>query len=472
AVLARDGRIDPQPGIQRRHRRVGAEGQLGAVVQQGTKGIGVARPRAPHLVGRGPVGLQVDGLHGGKDAVLRQARQVVGMDKLHVLNAVRRRRLAGRRRRGQPLRQHVEHLAHGPVADGVHRERETGARGAHGDLSELLRRCDGDAAIVGLVLKRRQHPGRARAHRAVGEGFEMTDPQPLVAKAGLQTQRGRFRHKVGRQVHVDAQLEGVVAAQRLPQPEALRAFPLHALVVDAGQPQAMGLRLRLQQPAAQQPLVRRRDVGLDEGDGVPLAQNAGGMAGGVALDLAFRGIGGGGADAGCAQGGAVDPPGVHVHAGQRHGYVGRDGVQQRGVRSHVPQVFVPAPAQHPLAGRGGRGSCRHALAHDVKVGDAEEADLPGADGDLQEVDVGVDEAGQYQPPPSVDAARVGSGQGRYVGVGTDGEDTAVATGDRCGERPLRIHGVNLGVVKRQIRKHQFPLFLHCCIDQPTGFKVK
>ena len=103
---------------------------------------------AEEQVGRVHVVGGVDGLHAGRDAKLRQPRQVGGVDDLHVLDAVRHRRRRGRLRQ---FLEDVEHHAVGSVADGMHADREAQLAG----LAELGRHLFGrrhvDAQVVGFA---------------------------------------------------------------------------------------------------------------------------------------------------------------------------------------------------------------------------------------------------------------------------------------------------------------------------------
>ena len=67
----------------------------------------------------------------------------------------------------------------------------------------------------------------------IGVGRDITD-------ASVQAKLGRLRQEIGGDVGVDAQPQSARPPQRLEETQALGPFALHALVVDAGQPQPMG----------------------------------------------------------------------------------------------------------------------------------------------------------------------------------------------------------------------------------------
>ena len=73
-------------GVERLHRRVRAAGEQRARRQQRRVGIGVGGAVAPQPVGDVAVARRVRVLHGGGDAEAREARHVVGVDALRVLD--------------------------------------------------------------------------------------------------------------------------------------------------------------------------------------------------------------------------------------------------------------------------------------------------------------------------------------------------------------------------------------------------
>ena len=85
-----------------------------------------------------------------------------------------------------------------------------------------------------------------------------------------------------------------------------------------------------------------------------LAQNAGGLAVGIAIDFAALGIAAGDGDAGELQRARIGDGDMAIHATQKNGMIAGDlvDVPTRGQRFHGPKVFVPTAAQDPVAGGG------------------------------------------------------------------------------------------------------------------------
>ena len=80
----------------------------------------------------------------------------------------------------------VQHLAVGLVADGVDKGSQTGPAGLADGFLQMLGRGDGDAIVVRLSLKGREHVGRACPQPAIGKELNAADAQPLVAKTALK----------------------------------------------------------------------------------------------------------------------------------------------------------------------------------------------------------------------------------------------------------------------------------------------
>ena len=108
------------------------------------------------------------------------------------------------------------------------------------------------------------------------------------------------------------------------------------------------------------PVVVR--LGNDGGHRVArgFAQNAGGLAGGIAIDFSAFRILAGNRDAGQLQRPGVGDGDVSVHALQKDGMVGGDfiDVPAAGEFLHRPQSLVPASADNPFAGSGALHSRR------------------------------------------------------------------------------------------------------------------
>ena len=110
---------------------------------------------------------------------------------------------------------------------------------------------------------------------------------------------------------------------------------------------------------------RRRNFAEDEGVGGCFAEDAGGGAGGVAVDLGAGGVGGGGGDVGGGEGGGVGDGHVAVDAAEDGGVAGGDLVEVGAGGEFVvgPEGVVPSSALDPCAGFGGCDVGADALLH-------------------------------------------------------------------------------------------------------------
>ena len=151
-----------------------------AGVEQRAVRVGAVGHPGPRPVGQVAVGGRVRELHGGGDAELGEAGEVLGAQQLGVLDALaqpeRRPQRPGRRER-------VERLTVGAVADGVHRDREAALRGAADDLLELGAARDRHAAA-------RLEPRRGRPDGAVHERLDVvTGAARPCGRAGRTARR-------------------------------------------------------------------------------------------------------------------------------------------------------------------------------------------------------------------------------------------------------------------------------------------
>ncbi len=90
-VLAGDGGIEASEGIDGFDRVVGAEGERDAVVEHGAPGVRVFGAFAAQAgFGPGHVSEEVGGLHGGDDAFMGHAVEVLGEQDLGMFDAVAR----------------------------------------------------------------------------------------------------------------------------------------------------------------------------------------------------------------------------------------------------------------------------------------------------------------------------------------------------------------------------------------------
>ena len=86
----------------------------------------------------------------------------------------------------------VERLAVRTIADRVDGERPAGLGRAAHDLGELAAARDADARAV-------EHPGGARAKRAVHERLQVADPEEVVADPGGEAELGELAEPLVRQ---------------------------------------------------------------------------------------------------------------------------------------------------------------------------------------------------------------------------------------------------------------------------------
>ena len=109
-------------------------------------------------------------------------------------------------------------------------------------------------------------------------------------------------------------------------------------------------------------------------EGGGFADDAGGFAFGVVVDLAAGRVGGGGGDAGGGEGCGVDYGDVLVGAGEDGGMAGGDGVDvgARGELLVGPDGVVPASAADPCSGGEGDGEGADAGLHLGEGGDVVE----------------------------------------------------------------------------------------------------
>jgi len=278
----------------------------------------------------------------------------------------------------------------------------------------------------------------------------MAQAQGVVPKARGQTQSGQVGQIVGSDVAVDAQLELAVPAQALIGGQGLGAVVvvLHALVVQGGDAQAMQLGHALGQGGVQLGGGDLRDVVGDQTDG-QFPQEARGLACGVLVDHAAIRVGRTGGDPRQGQGRAVDHGSVHV-AAPEDGWVIRAGypVQIVAVREAglAPAALVPAVAYDPTAG-GKAGRPLSDLVHHLgfAAGGGQFHLQPG-DGPIVEVDVGIAQPRQGQPPAQVNQLGLGPGQGQDLRIPAHGQDAAIGHSHGLGPRLLRVDGVDFAGV--------------------------
>jgi len=218
----------------------------------------------------------------------------------------------------------------------------------------------------------------------------------------------------------DAEVEAVVALHGfegepvVPVAEILHAGDAVRERVDDGDVEGFAAHLG----------VDGRNLRHDERDGGLLADDAGGRAGGVQVDLAARGGFGRRRDSGGDQRGGVGDDDVAIGAVEDCGMAAGDGVDvgAGGQRFRRPFGVVPAGADDPLSGFGGGDVGLDAGEH-VGEGDGSvQVDgefLLAGGGD---VGVGVVEAGHDEGSVEVGDLSVRAAQLEQVGIRTDGDD--------------------------------------------------
>ena len=271
------------------------------------------------------------------------------------------------------------------------------------------------AVEVGL-----QHGGRVALGDAVEHHLHAGGPEaPGVPVAAALQQFGKLlqalvpvpperAHDVGQQgaglgrVQVGAQgigpVVGLVAAHDgvLPAGDAQRQQPA------LGRQQGLG------------PVVLG-DGGQQPGDqmGGALLQHAGGLAGGVALDAAVRGVRGGAVDPGQRERFAVDPRAVPVAVGQEYRAVADHVIQRSAVRQAARERFQgPAAAGDPFLIGVIAGVLRDQLVVRRCGRGLVQVTAPHLNPGEQRVGVGVDEPGQEGSALQVDHGRRPERSGR------------------------------------------------------------
>ena len=141
-----------------------------------------------------------------------------------------------------------------------------------------------------------------------------------------------------------------------------------------------------------------RDLCADEDEGGGFADDSGGFALCVVIDLTAGRVGGCGGDAGDGEGGRVDHGDVLVGAGEDGGMTCGDGINVGAVGKLLvgPDGVVPASAADPCSGGESGGEGANALLHLGEGGDMVEVDGELIAAGVGDVSVGVVEAGRCE----------------------------------------------------------------------------
>ncbi len=205
-----------------------------------------------------------------------------------------------------------------------------------------------------------------------------------------------------------------------------------------------------QQPFQQCYLVRLGNVRLDQADGIPLAQDAGGRAGEVPFDAASGRIGRLSGNARQLQRSGVNPPGMHVHSLQHHWRARCDVIQQPAMGWRIP---TPTPALHPTSWRSLFHGTAHPLAHFLWAVDTKQAYLLTLRHVVEEMHVGVGQSRQHQPFPHIDDTGGGPGQACHIVIAAHRQDAPLRAGHRFRPGGGPVNGEHACIVKNQVRLH-------------------
>ncbi len=423
-VLASDGGVEATEGVDGFDGVVGAEGEGDVVVEEALPGVGVLDALETETVG-GPfhVGEQMAGLHGGDDAFAGEAVEVGREQDLGVFDAkaeaggggdgwgwcgddVGVGAAGGGGRRcgvGDLLggSEGVEGDVVGAVADGVEADLEACGGAFGGELDELVLVVTGEAGVGGVVGVGLVHGCGAGAEGAVHEALEHGEVEERivgwVAGAAL-LEDGYGLVEVEPLGDAEVELAGVFELF-----EGEEVPPL-GVVLDGGDAVGEGVVDGYVEGLAALFECGRRDFVEDEVAGGGLAEDAGGAAGGVAVDLCAGGIGGVGGDVGGGEGGGVGEGHVAVDAGEDGWVVSGDlvDVGAGGKLVAGPEGVVPAAAEEPVAVSGGGGVVADAVLHLGEGVDAFEVDGELFAAGVGDVGVGVVEAGHGEGVVQVD----------------------------------------------------------------------
>src|SRR5580704_7914781 len=189
-----------------------------------------------------------------------------------------------------------------------------------------------------------------------------------------------------------------------------------------------------------------------------LAQDSGGLASFVAVDVAALRIAAGQVDAAELQGARVGDSDVAVDAHQKYGMTIGNFIEipARGRDFNRPESFIPAGADDPLTGLGVFDSFREALAQFVERLHAGHVDAHLGAAAIVEMQVRVVESGHDEVSVEIDDLRLRAFESENVDTFADGLDAVAANGNGFlavdgGERSVVGHaGVDVGVGKDDV----------------------
>ena len=286
-----------------------------------------------------------------------------------------------------------------------------------GELTRLPFRVPKGTLVVGAhPLVGGQHRRGSGLDHPVGERLDDPGRNPRIIAVGesqaLVFDQAAFpvRHREPRfhpQPEADTRHRATGGAERLVDLELLGG---RARFLDAGQAVLVGEPDRPGQAFDVLCERRPRDRPIDEFHR-RLLEDPRGMPPGIALDLAARRVGRLVRNAEAGEGGRVHPGGVAVVGLDRDRSVGHHPVEEVAVRHPAREHGVePAASEQPVPVGMTPGKLDDPPKNAGHRGFGRELKVLQIAGTVQEVDVGVIEAGQDQAPAGVEDGRSGAGQ--------------------------------------------------------------
>ena len=447
AAQARPGEAEPRVGARDRPVRAEREDRAAAPdVAPAEAGGGLLRPQPVAPVERArlvhPFGVQW--LHRGGDALGGEPRHLGVAHRLQVLDPVRGAAARARVAVG------VERRRHRAVADRVGRALEAFPRAARHHLG--VAGGVGPERLGALAAgPRLEQPGGARVDHPVDEELgRAAAPAPAAAVALREQGRdlGIAHARLEQQRHDAAERQVPALLELLELVEQPRPPEHHV---------AAGEAERVQR-------AQRRGVGVQAlGAGAPRHSRLHQLHRGRLLQLARRpaAVVAHHRRAGAERPRAVDPGQRERRAAGERRVV----VEERQVRGRVTGrvrdrvgadrrvaegVVGEAPAQHPRAGVAAGALGPERGTHLVEGPQPVEVGAARSVRAVERMDVAVDQARHQRHPAPVDQLGGPAGVRAHLGVVADGDDQAVADGDRGGVRPVRIQRADGGAEDGEI----------------------
>ena len=386
-------------------------------------------------------------LHARDDAQRAESRNVRRRQVLGVLDAeaaVARTVLA------RHALEDVEQRRVGPIADRVNDHVQAGLVGAGDPAVEILWRRDEQAALAGRVGERVVKGRRVRSERSVDEPLERADAQPGVAAP--------FRSEAFRGDGVPQSLPAVQRNRGVDsrgQAACARGAVEHGEIVP--RPHVVDGRDSLRRDVAHrglerailQRIARRRHLRRDEIHRV-VFEDAGQLAPRVADDLAARDIRRLARHPGGAERGRVGQRHVAVEPVDPDGMVRRGRIDPVAARQLVRPSSVWSQSPPVIHVPAGTVAANAVDARDERLARRGIPELDGREPEpaIEEVNVGIDEAGHDEPAAEIhDLGAVGTRAD--VGRAADRDDSIAGDDDRFGFGLRGVAGPDPAVDERQ-----------------------